>query len=124
MRDPVQQSLAALAQLVDVRVPEGTALGNWRWTVRQRLAAVREGLANETAIANDGWLVARESTVLRERTALMTRLGALGPAVLQDADINRVRGELKRIIADVDRHQQRLRDIAYDDVEIELGGSE
>ena len=30
------------------RVSRAPALGNWRWTVRQRMAAVRDGLARET----------------------------------------------------------------------------
>jgi hypothetical protein len=35
-----------------------------------------------------------------------------------------VRVESKRLLVDIGRHVQRLHDIAYDDVEIELGGSE
>ncbi|NYG59535.1 hypothetical protein BJ980_002458 [Nocardioides daedukensis] len=124
MPEPLQQSLAGLAQLIDARLPTGTALGNWRWTVRQRLAVIRDGLATETSNARDGWLVAREGSVLRERSALMTRLAALGPAVLESADLAGLRTELKRTINDVNHHLQRLRDLAYDEVELELGGSE
>ena len=32
--------------------------------------------------------------------------------------------ELKRLVVDVNRHMQRLNDIAYDEVEMEIGGSE
>ncbi len=32
--------------------------------------------------------------------------------------------ELRRLVADISRHMQRLNDLVYDDVEIELGGSE
>ncbi|KQY57543.1 MULTISPECIES: hypothetical protein [unclassified Nocardioides] len=124
MRDQVQHALAALAQMLDAPVTNGTALGNWRWTVRQRLAAVRDGLSLESAQAADGWLVAREGSVLRERTVLMTRLSALGPAVLEAADVSAVREELRRVVADISHHRQRLHDLAYDEVELELGGSE
>lgn len=124
MRDQVQDALAALAQLVDVPEASGTALGNWRWTVRQRLGDVRDGLARESAQAAEGWLVAREVSVLRERTALMTRLSALGPFVLTSADLESVREELRRIVADTSHHRQRLNDLAYDEVSLELGGSE
>ena len=124
MRDQVQHALAALGQLVDAPEVSGTALGNWRWTVRQRLAAVREGLAQESAQAADGWLVAREVSVLRERTALMTRLAALSPDVLAAPDVAEVRDALRRIIADTSHHRQRLTDLAYDEVGLELGGSE
>ena len=124
MRDQVQHALAALAQLVDAPETSGTALGNWRWTVRQRLGAVRDGLALESAQAAEGWLIAREVSVLRERAALMTRLAALGPDVLDCADVAQVRMDLRRIIADTGHHRQRLHDLAYDEVELELGGSE
>ena len=32
--------------------------------------------------------------------------------------------ELKRLVLDIQRHVQRLNDLAYDEVELELGGSE
>ena len=32
--------------------------------------------------------------------------------------------ELKRLVMDIQRHVQRLNDLAYDEVELELGGSE
>lgn len=92
--------------------------------MRQRLSAVRDGLALESARATEGWLVAREGSLLRERTALMTRLSALGPTVLQASDVSMVREELRRIVADISHHRQRLHDLAYDEVELELGGSE
>lgn len=124
MKDQMQHALTALAQLIEVPEPSGAALGNWRWTVRQRLTAVREVLAQESAQAADGWLVAREGSVLRERSALMARLAALGPAVLQGEDVAAVREELRRMVGDLQHHRQRLRDLAYDEVELELGGSE
>lgn len=109
---------------LDAPRAQGVALGNWRWTVRQRMAPVRDVLANETTGTGDGWLAAREGSMLRERNALLTRLSTLGPQVLEAADAESIRLELKRLLGDVARHLQRLSDLAYDDVEIEFGGSE
>ncbi len=52
------------------------------------------------------------------------RLGTLGTRVLEDADVAAVRAEVARLVADVTRHVQRVNDLAYDAVELELGGSE
>ena len=62
--------------------------------------------------------------MLRERNALLGRLSTLGPAVLDSPDVEVVRRDVKRLVADVAHHLQRLHDLAYDEVEIELGGSE
>ena len=35
-----------------------------------------------------------------------------------------MRTELKRLLVDIAHHVQRVNDLAYDDVELELGGSE
>jgi hypothetical protein len=124
MNDPLAVALNGLAQALDAPTASGAALGNWRWTVRQRMAAVREGLARESAQAADGWAVAREYSVLRERNALMSRLATLGPRVLDSPEVERIRGELKRLVGDINHHRQRLHDLVYDEVEIEFGGSE
>jgi hypothetical protein len=44
--------------------------------------------------------------------------------VLENPDVEAVRVELKRLVADIAHHCQRLHDLAYDEVELELGGSE
>ncbi|PVG82357.1 hypothetical protein DDE18_12815 [Nocardioides gansuensis] len=102
----------------------GPSLGTWRWSVRQRMAAVRDLLIRETDTLGDAWLAARQGASLRERNALLTRLGALGPKLLETHEVEPVRDELLRLLGDIDRHLQRLRDLAYDEVELELGGSE
>ena len=51
-------------------------------------------------------------------------MGELGPQVLESPDVAEVREALLRLLADIDRHFQKLRDLAYDDVEMEFGGSE
>lgn len=109
-----------------LREPEsqGVSPGQWRWLVRQRMAAVRDALVNECDHATDGWLAARGGTVLRERNALLKRIAALGPAVLESPEVDKVRADLTRLATDIAHHCQRLHDLAYDDVELELGGSE
>jgi hypothetical protein len=120
----LQSALHGLAQAIDAPRLPGTPLGNWRWTVRQRMASVREGLARESTEAPDGWLAARESTVLRDRNALITRMSELGQGVLESPEVEQVRTDLKRLLTDIQHYRQKVHDLAYDAVEIELGGSE
>ena len=118
------RALRGLDAALDAARRDGAALGNWRWVVRQRMASVRDALVDETGSPDDGWLAARGGTAFRERNALLARLGALGPRVLESPDVEAVRVEAKRLLVDIGRHVQRQHDLAYDDVEIELGGSE
>jgi hypothetical protein len=124
MTSGMTTALRALDAALDTPRLGGVALGNWRWVVRQRLAAVRDALVGLTSAPDDGWLAARGGTAFRERNSLLARLGELGSAVLESADVEAVRLELKRLVVDLGRHVQRIHDIAYDDVELELGGSE
>lgn len=116
---------AALARLLQaVEAPLGSNSGAWRWTVRQALAGVRDLLGTECAAHDNAWLAARQTNVLAERTSLLIRLGAMGPRVLEDEALTPLCDDLKRLIRDVDRHLQHLHDLAWDDVEMEIGGSE
>jgi hypothetical protein len=117
-------ALGSLQQALDAPRQPAAALGSWRWTVRQRMAAVRDVLVAEVDAAAGAPLAARESSMLRERNALLGRLSALGPAVLESSRVEDVRNDLRRLVADVAHHAQRLHDLAYDEVELELGGSE
>ena len=117
-------AMSALHRALDVPPEPGIALGNWRWTVRQRIADVRDVLIRESEHPDDAWLAARGTAALRERTALIARMGELGPQVLESPDVTEVRQALLRLLGDIDRHLQKLRDLAYDDVEMEFGGSE
>ena len=96
----------------------------WRWLVRHRIADVRDALTREPARENDAWLAAREMTLDRERTALLRRLAELGPRVVETPDVEGVRIELRRLAVDIEHHRQRLNDLVYDSVSLELGGSE
>ncbi len=117
-------ALQGLEQSLDAPRRDGIALGNWRWTVRQRMAAVRDALFGEVGDPDDGWLAARGGTAFRERNVLLGRMIEIGPQVLESPDVEAIRLELKRLLADIGRHMQRLNDLAYDEVELELGGSE
>lgn len=96
----------------------------WRWLVRHRMAGVKEALTAEKSRVGDGWLAARQIGLHRDATLLLARLTKLGPQVLSAPDVEPVRLELKRLIADLDRHRQRVNDLVYDTVSLELGGSE
>lgn len=76
--------------------PPGVALGNWRWSVRQRLTALRDVLT-ETDLG----------LALREKSALMARVTTLASDVLERPDLEAVRGELRRLVVDVHHHATR-----------------
>ena len=128
VRTGMTSALRALEQAIEA--PRGAAtsdsvsVGNWRWTVRQRMAGVRDVLAGEAGNPEDGWLAARGGRAFRERNVLLGRISTLGPQVLESPDVERIRSELRRLVSDIARHMQRLNDLVYDDVELELGGSE
>jgi hypothetical protein len=96
----------------------------WRWLVRNRLGAVKDVLAADSSREGEAWLAAREMSLARDRTSLLGRIAMLGPQVLDEPDIEGVRGELQRLVHDLERYRQRLNDLVYDAVSLELGGSE
>ncbi len=96
----------------------------WRWEVRRLLRDLRDLLLAESPAAYDGWLAARGDGMLRERTLLLTRLSVVASHALHEPTVERVRDELGRLLVDADHHLQRRRDLAWDEVELELGGSE
>ena len=103
----------------------GIPLGNWRWLVRQRMAGVRDALVGEAAGSDDGWLAARGgSGVPRAQRAAVPAQQPSAAQILETPDVEATRVELKRLVIDIQRHVQRLNDLAYDEVELELGGSE
>ena len=117
-------ALLRLTTALDAPPQDRVRLGTWRWAVRQHMTGVRDALVSEGNQATDGWLAARTGAALRERNALLTRMSTLGPAVLESPDVGPVTEELKRLATDIAHHCQKLHDLAYDEVEIELGGSE
>ena len=110
--------------LTDTGTPAAGVPDSWRWRARELLADLRDLLVTDSPAAYDGWLAARGAGMLRERDALLSRLGTIGPLLLQEPAIGEVRAELGRLVVDVEHHLQRRRDLAWDEVELELGGSE
>jgi hypothetical protein len=96
----------------------------WRAMVRMRLAAVRQALAEERPRFGDGWLSARGRGSERTRHQLLARLSALGPRVLDQPDTETSYREVRRLSVDLEHYRQRLHDLVYDSVGMELGGSE
>jgi hypothetical protein len=97
---------------------------NWRSLTRQQLAAVREALTDERFASWDGWLAARSGTSDRERQQLLGRISALGTGLLDRLDTDRVASEVRRLLNDVEHYRQRMHDLVYDSVSMEIGGSE
>jgi hypothetical protein len=97
---------------------------NWRALTRQQLAAVREALSDERFASFDGWLAARSGTTDRERQQLLGRISALGAGLLDRLDTERVASEVKRLLLDVEHYRQKVHDLVYDSVSMEIGGSE
>lgn len=96
----------------------------WRWLVRHRVNTVHDALARENSRAADAWLASRQSTLTRERETLLMRLELLSSQLVGAHDAESVRVELKRLVTELHRHGQRLNDLVYDGVALELGGSE
>jgi hypothetical protein len=110
--------------LADAGAPAAGLPDSWRWRARELLADLRDLLVTDSPTAADGWLAARGAGMLRERDALLARLGTVGIQLLQEPAIGGIRVELNRLVVDVEHHLQRRRDLAWDEVELELGGSE
>lgn len=112
--------------LLDLLRPQGDRdnLDAWRWTVRRELVPVRDQLLREHGVRREEWLSARAGRALQERDLLLSRLNQLSSQVLTAPDVNDVAAQLSRLLGDIERHVQRLHDLAYDDVELEIGGSE
>lgn len=113
----------ALRLLVAETPTDERLVGAWRWQVRRGLAPLRDSVVGHTDVGGSG-LDARRGGCLRGQATLASRISALAPRVLHDPDVGRLRRDLRLLLDDVRRHEQRCRDLAYDEVELELGGSE
>ena len=110
--------------LADDGAPVAGTPDSWRWRARALLADLRDLLVTDSPTAYDGWLAARGAGMLRERDMLLSRLGVIGTQVMAEPAGHGVRTELRRLVVDVEHHLQRRRDLVWDEVELELGGSE
>jgi hypothetical protein len=84
---------------------------------------LRDALLTEPGASGEAWLAARNGSVARQRSVLLARVAALS-AQVGTAPAGAVREGVHRLTLDVEHHVQRLHDLAYDEVELELGGSE
>lgn len=96
---------------------------NWRWLVRQRLSAVRQAL-DESDQSWEGWLEPRSGVMERERRQLLARISTVGAGLLDRLESDRVSVEVHRVLHDVEHYRQRMHDLVYDSVAMEIGGSE
>jgi hypothetical protein len=97
---------------------------SWGHIVRQRAHQVADALTAESPVAMDSWLSARAGHLDRERNRLLTRLSVLGTMLCESADLEQVRESLSRLVLDVRHHHQRVNDLAYDALALDVGGSE
>jgi len=95
--------------------------GAWRTAVRERLQKVRAGMT-EPLGSRDGWLVARAQHAERDRCALLERITATTTRMSEARPTTAVIPEIRRLTRDLSRYGQRVRDLDYDAVELELGG--
>ena len=54
----------------------------------------------------------------------MSRTSVLAGTVCDAVDLAPVRESLARLVRDLERYQQRVNDLAYDAVDMDVGGSE
>jgi hypothetical protein len=114
---------SAISDLQDT-LSSARSSSNWRWLVRQRLSAVRQALGDEEFQTWDGWLAARTGAADRERRQLLARISSVGAGLLDRLEADRVAGEVRRLLNDVEHYRQRVHDLVYDSVALEIGGSE
>jgi hypothetical protein len=117
---PLETAIKELRQVLaaDATTPE------WRWLVRGRLSEVKEALADPQARQWDGWLSARAGTTSRERGRLQARVSALAAVILEKLEPDALQRELSRLLGDLEHYVQKVHDLVYDSVSLELGGSE
>lgn len=115
--------LVGLERLLRARPERPEELPLWRSQVREALAEIRSVVAN-AGLEAPGPMSARGSVVLRERSVLLGRVSRGRSLARGDPDLDRLTLELRRLVADIRHHVQRVHDLAYDEVEQELGGSE
>lgn len=117
---PLETAIRELRQILaaDCTAPE------WRWNVRRRLSEVKDALSKPQALQPEAWLAARTQLSNRDRFQLQSRVVALSAGVLDQLDEDTIVHQVRRLLSDLEHHVQRLHDLVYDSVSLELGGSE
>lgn len=118
---PLDQAIVSLEQALTSAPRLQTS---WRHIVRQRVRGVDEALHRERTVANEPWLDARAGHISRERSRLIARLAALTSPASEHVSPEALRAELARLVHDLHHHRQRVNDLAWDSVALEVGGSE
>jgi hypothetical protein len=95
----------------------------WGWLVQLRMQCLQEALHANLLRADDAGPPSRHNSVTREHAELIRRLSRLSAEVAEFPAGEAVHGSLQRLLADLQRHRQRLNDLVYDGVSLELGGS-
>lgn len=117
---PLETAIRELRQILasDCTAPE------WRWNVRRRLSGVKDALSEPETRPLEAWLAARTQLSNRDRHQLHARVVALSAGVLDKLEADSIIHQVQRLMADLERHVQRVHDLVYDSVSLELGGSE
>jgi hypothetical protein len=97
---------------------------SWGHLIRHRTREVADALTAESPVAVDSWLSARAGCLERERNRLLSRLSVLGATLTESSDLDPVRDSLRRLVHDVRHHHQRVTDLTYDALALDVGGSE
>jgi hypothetical protein len=113
----------AIRELRQILASDSTA-PEWRWNVRRRLSGVKDALSEHDARPPEAWLAARTRLSDRDRFQLQARVVALAAGVLDTKDAHSILHETRRLLSDLEHHLQRVHDLVYDSVSLELGGSE
>ncbi|MGH3412321.1 MAG: hypothetical protein ACRDPH_04485 [Marmoricola sp.] len=103
---------------------QGPATARSSTSLADRLGAIRDVLLAEPVHARDGWLDARARRTDRDRRRLVARLGALGARLHERTEVSPPTAEVRRLLTDLEHYRQRLHDLTFDAVGLELGGSE
>ena len=91
--------------------------------LRAALVGVRRSTASSTTSA-EAWLAAKDDCARRQARQLLARVTALLAALdAEDEGPRRLLAGAERLLVDLEHHVQRLHDLAYDEVELELGES-
>lgn len=116
----LEHAIVGLEQVLDIPRRHQA----WRVLVRQRMSGIRDALIRENTRTAEGWLEARGQYLNAERRRLIEQVSRLGSMILEVKDVEPVRDELHRLVQDLEHHNRRVTDLAYDTVSLELGGSE
>lgn len=95
---------------------------HWSWQLRQQLFGLREELASDRVRSFDGWLTAKATSTDRTRRQIMARISVVLAKDFPDVETAHMIGT--RMLHDLEHFQQRVSDLTYDSVAMEIGGSE